>query len=215
VRLRLLFAEASGARPVASLPLGAREPGRLHTVQLRDNIPEGKWAVRLSGRDERGRRLRRTAKASAAEALSFFAHRFPVAGTGWDLGGEGSRFGADRGDHSHQGHDITAPEGTPVVAPRGGVVQHVAFQAEGAGYYVILDGEGEERDYAFMHLREGSVAVSEGQRVRTGQLLGQVGSTGASSGPHLHFEIWESGDWWNGGQPVDPLPYLQRWASWS
>jgi murein DD-endopeptidase MepM/ murein hydrolase activator NlpD len=66
-----------------------------------------------------------------------------------------------------------------------------------------------------MHLQTGSIPVVIGQRVRTGDLLGRVGSTGASSGPHLHFEVWEGGGWYEGGHPVDPLPYLRRWDSWS
>jgi murein DD-endopeptidase MepM/ murein hydrolase activator NlpD len=80
---------------------------------------------------------------------------------------------------------------------------------------VILDGESEERDYAFMHLQTGSITVAEGQRVSTGQLIGAVGNTGRSFGPHLHFEVWEGGDWYDGGHPVDPLPYLKRWDAWS
>jgi len=47
--------------------------------------------------------------------------------------------------------------------------------------------------------------------VRTGQLIGEVGTTGGSTGPHLHFEIWVGG-WFAGGNPIDPLPLLQSWA---
>ncbi len=53
--------------------------------------------------------------------------------------------------------------------------------------------------------------VREGQSVRTGQRIGAVGSSGASSGPHLHFEIWTGGGWYTGGHPIDPLPYLRAW----
>jgi len=98
-----------------------------------------------------------------------------------------------------------------VVAPRGGVIETVQYQARGAGHYVVLDGEAEDYDYAFMHLRTGSIPVKSGKRVRTGQLIGEVGSTGASTGPRLHFEIWVGG-WYAGGEPIDPLPLLQSWA---
>jgi murein DD-endopeptidase MepM/ murein hydrolase activator NlpD len=137
-------------------------------------------------------------------------HVFPVAGP-YDLGGTNARFGAPRSGHRHQGHDITAAEGTPVVAPYPGTVELVRFQQSGAGWYIVLDGDGEDRDYVFMHLRAGSILVAATQRVGAGQPIGQVGNTGSSSGPHLHFEVWVGG-WYAGGQPVDPLPLLLQWA---
>jgi murein DD-endopeptidase MepM/ murein hydrolase activator NlpD len=70
---------------------------------------------------------------------------------------------------------------------------------------------GDDYDYVFMHLRSGSIVVREGQRVRTGQQLGEVGSTGGSSGPHLHFEVWV-GRWYDGGHPIDPLALLEAWS---
>jgi murein DD-endopeptidase MepM/ murein hydrolase activator NlpD len=138
-------------------------------------------------------------------------HRFPVAGA-FDWGGPDARFGAKRRGHTHQGQDLAAAAGTPVVAPYRGVVTAVQYQARGAGLYVVLDSA--DYDYVFMHLRTGSILVDEGQRVRTGQQLGEVGSTGESSGPHLHFEVW-MGAWYAGGHPIDPLPLLQTWAGLS
>jgi murein DD-endopeptidase MepM/ murein hydrolase activator NlpD len=137
-------------------------------------------------------------------------HSFPVAGP-YSFGGQGSRFGAGRPGHIHQGQDLTAPAGTPVVAPWAGVVEVVRFQAGGAGYYVVLDGDGEDRDYVFMHLLKGSTTVKVGDHVERGQQFAQVGSSGSSSGAHLHFEIWVGGGWYTGGQPVDPLPFLRAW----
>jgi murein DD-endopeptidase MepM/ murein hydrolase activator NlpD len=61
-----------------------------------------------------------------------------------------------------------------------------------------------------MHLQRGSIEVEPGQRVRGGQRIGRVGTTGASSGPHLHFEMWR-GEWQTGGRPIDPYRYLKRW----
>jgi murein DD-endopeptidase MepM/ murein hydrolase activator NlpD len=52
--------------------------------------------------------------------------------------------------------------------------------------------------------------VSAGQTVSTGQLVGYVGETGDAVGCHLHFELWD-GPWWNGGQTIDPLPFLKAW----
>ena len=138
-------------------------------------------------------------------------HRFPLVGA-FTFGGKDSRFGAGRRGHTHQGQDVTAAEGTPVVAPRTGTVEVVRYQASGAGHYIVLDGEGEDRDYVFMHLRAGSIVVTEGQKVRIGTTLGQVGNTGVSSGPHLHFEVWVNGGWYTGGEPINPLPLLRAWA---
>jgi murein DD-endopeptidase MepM/ murein hydrolase activator NlpD len=96
------------------------------------------------------------------------------------------------------------------VAPRAGLVEAVQYQAEGAGHYVVIDGDDEDYDYVFMHLRTGSITVVEGDHVRTGQRIGEVGTTGRSSGAHLHFEIWVGG-WYMGGAPIDALPLLQSW----
>jgi murein DD-endopeptidase MepM/ murein hydrolase activator NlpD len=144
-----------------------------------------------------------------AQPTATGVHRFPIAGA-FDWGGPDAVFGAKRRGHRHEGQDLAAASGTPVVAPYRGVVTAVQYQAKGAGRYVVIDGE--DYDYVFMHLRTGSIVVHEGERVRTGQAIGEVGSTGGSSGPHLHFELWV-GAWYDGGHPIDPLPLLQQWAS--
>ena len=205
---------ARGARASASMiRLGSRPAGRRHTVPLTGRetgtLAEGSYRVRISARDARGRRLRRGAGVSSTGDLTFFHHRFPLAGP-FTYGGADGRFGAARGDHIHRGQDVAAAEGTPVLAPRGGVVEAVQYQAAGAGHYVVLDGADEDLDYVFMHLRSGSIPVREGQRVRTGQRLGEVGNTGRSSGAHLHLELW-TGGWFSGGRPIDPLPLLRAW----
>ena len=80
-------------------------------------------------------------------------------------------------------------------------------------YFIALHGD-VGRDYFYAHLRPGTTLVSDGQRVKTGQLLGQVGHTGDAVGSHLHFEMWVGG-WWSGGHTIDPLPSLLRWDAWS
>ena len=218
VHVRLLLRRPAVHEPVSIVDLGDQSTNATHSARLSGResrvLPQGRYTLKIGARDARGRRLRRAASASAVTGLSFFHHRFPIVGA-FSYGGPDSRFGAPRRGHTHQGQDLPAGEGTPLVAPRGGVVEAVQYQAGGAGHYVVLDGEGEDRDYVFMHLRSGSIVVSEGQRVRTGQRLGEVGSTGGSSGPHLHFEIWLDGGWYTGGHPVDPLPFLQVWDRWS
>jgi murein DD-endopeptidase MepM/ murein hydrolase activator NlpD len=136
-------------------------------------------------------------------------HRFPVAGK-HSFGQGDARFGAGRPGHRHQGQDILADQGTPVVAPRGGTITWRAYQRKGAGYYLVLEAVQEPYNYVFMHLQKGSLQVKVGDRVRTGQVLAAVGRTGTASAPHLHFEIWR-GRWYKGGEPIDPLPYLAVW----
>lgn len=138
-------------------------------------------------------------------------HVFPVAGP-FSLGGDDAAFGAPRGGHRHQGHDISAARGTPVVAPYAGAVEWVRYQRGGAGHYVVL-GADDGRDYVFMHLRRGSIQVVAGQRVAAGERIGEVGNSGRSIGAHLHFEVWVGGWYEKGGEPIDPLPLLQDWAT--
>ncbi len=136
---------------------------------------------------------------------------FPVQGP-YSLGSAGSRFGAQRSGHVHQGQDISAADGTPVITPRAGVVHWRAYQAVGAGHYLVIRAD-DGTDYVFMHLVAGSELVEKGDRVRMGQQIGQVGSTGDSDGAHLHFEIWPDGWYAPGSDPIDPLPQLQAWAA--
>jgi murein DD-endopeptidase MepM/ murein hydrolase activator NlpD len=168
----------------------------------------------VAGQKKRPRPKKRRAKAKRRgprrAPIAETGHVFPVAGP-FDLGGDDARFGARRRGHRHQGQDIVAAEGTPVVAPYAGTVEFVRFQRNGAGWYIVLDGDDEDRDYVFMHLRRGSITVAAGQPVAAGQAIAQVGNTGSSSGAHLHFEIWVGG-WYDGGEPIDPLALLRQWA---
>ena len=130
---------------------------------------------------------------------------FPVRGP-HGYGEFAAKFGGGRG---HQGQDVFAACGTPVVAARGGVVQFKQYHSR-AGHYLVIDGERTAIDYTYMHLAQAAL-VDQGERVRTGQLLGYVGDTGAASGCHLHFEMWRGPGWYDGGSPFDPLPHLLVW----
>jgi murein DD-endopeptidase MepM/ murein hydrolase activator NlpD len=215
-RVRLYLKPAGRRRGSYTVSLASWRTGQNVTVPItgheRGRLRDGSYVLRISARDTRGTRLRRAPGASSTADLTFRGHRFPLTGSSWSFGGSGGRFGSPRAGHTHQGQDLPAPQGTPIVAPRGGTVKTVAYQAGGAGYYVVLHGRGEDRDYVFMHLRSGSTRVHVGQRVRTGQRLGDVGATGDAQGAHLHFEVWVGGGWFSGGHAVDPLPYLRAWA---
>lgn len=140
------------------------------------------------------------------------AGRFPVQGA-FTFGGRDARFGVGRPGHVHQGQDVPAASGTPIVAPVAGTVTWKANQPGGAGIYLVLRASSHGRDYVFMHLKRGSVLVAPDQPVTAGQQLAEVGATGIASGPHLHFEIWIGGWQARGGAPIDPLPQLERWSA--
>lgn len=98
----------------------------------------------------------------------------------------------------HEGIDVTAPTGTPIVAPAAGKVVHAGVQG-GLGLVVEIDhGNGIRTKFAHCS----RVAVRTGQQVTRNQLIAAVGSTGLSTAPHLHYEIHVN------GKPVDPLTYV-------
>ena len=201
-------------RAAQRIDLGRRRTGRVHYARLPGSrLRAGSFTVRLTGRDGAGRGLHAVGGASRVDRLEVHAHRFPIRGSfSYNLGD--GRFGNQRSDHVHQGQDLPSPQGTPIVAPRGGRIVASGFDGGGGGNYAVLDGAGENFNYVFFHMRDGSVRVRAGQQVHTGQRIGDVGSTGRSTGPHLHFEMWV-GPWQAGGHPIDPLPYLRRWDRWS
>ena len=99
----------------------------------------------------------------------------------------------------HNGIDMACNQGTPIYATRAGTVTVASYQAGGAGYYVSinhLDG------FSSIYMHMTNYVVSAGQSVSQGQLIGYVGSTGLSTGPHLHFGISYAGTY------VNPLAYI-------
>ena len=153
---------------------------------------------------------------AASEPLSLgfdlFGYAFPILGP-HDYGSAGGRFGAGRAGHTHEGQDVMAECGTPLVAARGGRVQYSDYQGA-AGNYIVNDGRGTSFDTAYMHLLEPS-PLQAGMTVRTGEPIGLVGQTGDATACHLHFEIWTAPGWYEGGSPIDPLPYLEKWDLYS
>ncbi|MDX6608706.1 MAG: peptidoglycan LD-endopeptidase LytH [Solirubrobacterales bacterium] len=156
----------------------------------------------------------RVATSSEPLSLGFalYGYAFPVLGA-HDFGGAAGRFGAARSGHTHQGQDTMADCGTPLVAARGGTVQYAGYQYA-AGNYVVIDGKGTTLDFMYAHLAEPS-PLKTGDAVRTGQPIGIVGDTGDATACHLHFEIWTAPGWYEGGSPIDPLPYLEKWDAYS
>lgn len=212
VRVRAIVRTANG-RYIKTIELGVRSTNVTQNTSLSAKKlglrRAGSFKLRLTARDGKKRAAKRAKKIPAWRGFTFTDHRFPLTGP-FSFGSDGARFGAGRTGHLHQGQDLMADAGTPIVAPYGGVISYVAYQANAAGYYVVLHAD-DGRDYVFMHLLKDSTAVKTGERVTAGQRIGRVGSTGRSSGPHLHFEIWAGGPWQFGGKPIDPLPLLKSW----
>ena len=227
VRVRVDVLPTGSRQPAARIRMGWKRAGRTLTrtwTPPAGRLAPGDYVARLHAVDRGGRTLLRTAHASGRSALTVTeppapipAPIAPAVGSGrFPVQGKytyGDRFGVKRGTATHRGQDILAASGTPVVSPRRGVVSWRAYQAKGAGNYVVIDAD-DGRDFVFMHLLDGSVTVAKEATVRAGQVIGQVGQTGDATAPHLHFEIWPSG-WYSSdaSQPVDPMPDLQAWAA--
>ncbi len=112
------------------------------------------------------------------------------------------------GESGHEGVDVGARCGTPLVSSLAGRVRWVKYHGA-AGNYLTIDARDSNLEIVYMHMR-GPAIVKPGQSVYPGQPVGLVGDTGNASGCHLHFEVWE-GTYYGGGAPVDPMPFLESW----
>ena len=102
-------------------------------------------------------------------------------------------------ERMHNGVDMAAPAGTPIYAAKSGKVTTASYQAGGAGNYVSIN-HGDGFSSVYMHMTR--YIVSKGQYVQAGQVIGYVGSTGISTGNHLHFGISYKGEY------VNPMRYI-------
>jgi len=150
---------------------------------------------------QEGPRLRELARVTTRTGR--IVHALPLR---WPVRGRvKSGYGARRSPWNgarevHEGIDIGSPPGTPIESPAAGTVVEASSQG-GLGKHVTLDhGNGVRSRYG--HLKKLDVKV--GQRVAKGQVIGLVGSTGRSTGPHLHYEVVVA------GKPVDPSPFLGK-----
>lgn len=101
----------------------------------------------------------------------------------------------------HTGLDIGGPYGAAIVAANSGTVITSGYNSGGYGYYIVIDHGG---GYSSLYAHASKLLVSKGTYVKKGQTIAYVGSTGASTGPHLHFEIRINGD------PVNPMNYYKK-----
>jgi len=140
----------------------------------------------------------------AARSAAVFPVRGPVR---W--GEQDARFGATRGGRVHEGQDVFAPAGTPLVALRNGRVVETGDDG-GRGNYVAIWSRAARRTFVYLHMLHPS-RVGPGRRVRAGQRVGAVGCTGSCWGDHLHLELRRGRG--TTGAPLDPLPLLRRLAA--
>lgn len=103
------------------------------------------------------------------------------------------------GRRGHKGIDLSAPTGTPIYASADGVVTRANWFSS-YGLFIALD-HGAALETRYGHLSR--LNVAEGQEIKKGDLIGYVGSTGRSTGPHLHYEVRIA------GMAVNPVPYMQ------
>ncbi len=223
VRARLVFLPQTPGAGVVRVDAGSIATGKRLAVNWPAGsvLAPGTYKVQLIVRGLGNAVLARSARASGKTTVTVRAPAppptptpvapgtgvFPVAGA--HTYGDG--VGAARTGHTHQGQDIAAAEGTPVVAPLAGSVLYVDNQPSAAGWYIVLH-TADGRDMFFAHCQAGSIGVAPGAAVAAGQQICLVGHTGDATGPHLHFEIWVNG--WRVSSAstfIDPLPDLQAW----
>ena len=113
-----------------------------------------------------------------------------------EFGGRSSPGGI--GSTNHKGRDYAAASGSPIYAAASGTVTTVGYNSARGNYLVINHGDG----LATLYQHCSAIYVAQGQSVSQGENIAAVGSTGASTGPHLHFEVHVN------GVPVDPRNYL-------
>ena len=172
----------------------------------------GRYSFRVSPQTPAPAARKASTSTTLGLGFAFYGYAFPILGR-HEFGLGAGRFGAARSGHTHQGQDVMAACGTPLVAARGGKVQYAGYQYA-AGNYVVIDGRGTPNDFMYAHLAEPS-PLHTGDTVRTGQPIGVVGDTGDAQGCHLHFEMWAAPGWYEGGSPFDPLPELEKWDAYS
>jgi murein DD-endopeptidase MepM/ murein hydrolase activator NlpD len=192
------------------------DPGVVHKVRWSGRTRGGKAARKgtylFRVKTRQGKLADRSRlKRSADRSFKLYPEKFPVRAR--HTYGDG--YGAPRAGHIHQGQDVMAQCGKPVVAARGGRIQYRANQAGGAGYYLVVDGRSSGQDYVYMHLQRRGRPKS-GARVHTGEQIGWVGHTGDATACHLHFELWSRPGWYEGGHAMRSVTkHLKAWDRWS
>lgn len=188
-----LRAEIEPARAQVAAQAQAEE-AQLAAIRAQKAAYEREWAELQAISDAIAAQLRSSGSSSGVAGACEFR---PVPGP--IVSGFGQRTNPIGGGTGfHAGIDIAAPSGTPIRACRAGRVVIAGWQG-GYGNTVVIDHGG---GMATLYAHQSRIGVSVGEQVLAGEVIGYVGSTGNSTGPHLHFEVRISGN------PVNPMPYL-------
>lgn len=152
------------------------------------------------GKEREARTLAAAYERAARERLWRDPFRLPVEGSGTSGFGRARQYGPGGNVSRHQGEDVGVPEGTPVYATNAGEVRIADTYPIKGGWVMIDHGAGVSSHY--FHLS--ALHVEKGQTVARGEVVGEVGSTGLSTGPHLHWEMRV------GKTATDPLAWVDR-----
>ncbi len=210
VSLRYVFRSAGEPRDVRLSVERVGSSGRVAEWKRRDlapGIPRRQvWRAQAADGVYRFRIFSPGYPGVRTTSVHLHGHRFPV------KGGHGTRgpigdFGAPRsGGRAHQGFDVTAPCGTPLLALRAGRVERAGYDPQLYGNFIEVDAKRSRLDYFYAHLSRPAEA-RRGDLVKTSERLGKIGLTGNAAGTpcHLHVELRRS------GRLLDPEPKLARW----
>lgn len=164
---------------------------------------QGRYFFRV--KEAGGKQLARK-RADGKREVRVYPAKFPVRGRHqyWDGWGAG---------RSHKGQDVGANCGTQLVAAQAGKVAFKGYDGGGYGNYLIINVAGEPHAEVYGHMKH-KATVRDGQNVKTGEKIGEVGQSGNAVGCHLHFEYWES-KYPNGHASPSVTKHLKEWDKWS
>lgn len=190
-------AHANSAAADVTAPLRAAEANRIATPQGGDEDFQKLFAS-WQALDHGGTPSSRVSAISGSASIPMLA---PIVSGRSMSSGFGMRVHPILGGYrAHKGVDLPAPTGTPIHATADGIVAHADWFG-GYGLFVEIE-HGANLETRYGHMSR--IAVAEGQHVHKGDVIGYVGSTGRSTGSHLHYEVRIAGD------AVNPLPYMQE-----
>ncbi|WP_405389548.1 M23 family metallopeptidase [Streptomyces sp. NBC_01102] len=181
-------AEAKAAEEKAAAEQAAAEAAKQQSKAEADAAAEKKAAEEAARKKAEAERLAKLAASYALPTSSYtITTTYGQAGSMWSSG-------------YHTGLDFAAPTGTPIKAVHSGTVKSAGWSGSYGYHTVLVLDDGTEVSYS----HQSSMDVTAGQKVSTGDTIGRVGSTGNSTGPHLHLEVHTAG-----GSAVDPMSWLR------